>query len=168
MAWARLNTAVALPGVLSGNHLPSVGSPPEVSISPETTRRIARHTADPIAYAVEAVPPRKKFRAMVDWATIAPRLTLFRAARNHRCQANRAARAAVNSTGNGATTRREAWVPSLPASPSSIPLATVPQAHGNDNCLLSLMPSAGRTHKKLKKKLALVWRCDWGGGHAGS
>ena len=58
--------------------------------------------------------------------TIAPRLTLFRAARNHRCQANRAARAAVNSTGNGATTRREASVPSLPASPSSIPLATVP------------------------------------------
>jgi hypothetical protein len=25
-----------------------------------------------------------------------------------------------------------------------------------DNCLLSLMPSAGRTHKKLKKKLTLV------------
>src|SRR6516165_12534260 len=96
---------------------------------------------------------------MVDWATMAPRLTLFRAARNHRCQANRAARAAVNSTGNGATTRREASVPRL---------ATVPQAHGNDNCLLSLMPSAGRTHKKLKKKLALVWRCDWGGGQAGS
>ena len=93
---------------------------------------------------------------MVDWATIAPRLTLFPAARNRPCQANRAARAAVNSTGNGATTRREASVPSLPASPSSIPLATVPQAHGNDNCLLSLMPSAGRTHKKLKKKLALV------------
>src|SRR5262249_50652336 len=63
--------------------------------------------------------------------------------------------AAVNSTGNGATTRREASVPSLPASPSSIPLATVPQAHA-DNCLLSLMPSAGLTHKKLKKKLALV------------
>ena len=32
----------------------------------------------------------------------------------------------------------------------------MPQAHGNDNCLLSLMPSAGRTHKKLKKKLTLV------------
>ena len=32
----------ALPGVLSGNHLPSVGSPPEASILPETTRRIAR------------------------------------------------------------------------------------------------------------------------------
>ena len=104
------------------------------------------------AYAVEAVPPGKKFRAMVDWATMAPRLTLFRAARNHRCQANRAARAAVNSTGNGATTRREASVPGLPASPSSIPLATVPQAHGNDNCPLSLMPSAGRTHRKVKKK----------------
>ena len=74
--------------------------------------------------------------------TIAPRLTLFRAARNHRCQANRAARAAVNSTGNGITTRREASVPRL---------ATVPQAHGNDNCLLSLMPSAGRTHKNSRK-----------------
>ena len=33
--------------------------------------------------------------------------------------------------------------------------ATFVAAHA-DNCLLSLMPSAGRTHKKLKKKLALV------------
>jgi hypothetical protein len=33
------------------NHLPSVRSPPEVSISPETTRRIARHTGDPIRWS---------------------------------------------------------------------------------------------------------------------
>ena len=38
----------ALPGVLSGNHLPSVGSPPEVSISRETTRQIGRPMGDPI------------------------------------------------------------------------------------------------------------------------
>jgi hypothetical protein len=45
---ANSNTGVSLPRVLSGNHLWSVGSQPEVQISLETTRRIAGHTGAPI------------------------------------------------------------------------------------------------------------------------
>ena len=63
---------------------------------------------------------------MVDWATIAPRLTLFGAARNYRCQANRAARAAVNSTGNGPPRGEKRQSPAFLPLPRPIPLATVP------------------------------------------